>query len=72
MSIFKEADCEDTGKDKSTALAEVTKVVKKLLSGRMPGEDEICPEMLKAKDVVGLSWLALLFNVAWRTGTMPL
>ncbi|XP_042248855.1 perforin-1-like [Thunnus maccoyii] len=31
---------------------------KKLLSGKARGVDEICPEMLKALDIVGLSWLA--------------
>jgi len=34
-----------------------------------PGVDEIRPEMLKALDIVGLSWLTCLFNVAWRSGT---
>ena len=29
-----------------------------------------CPEMLKALDTVGLSWLAHLFNVIQRSGTV--
>jgi len=33
--------------------------------------DEIRPEMLKALDIVKLSWLTHLFNVAWRSGTVP-
>jgi len=28
--------------------------------------------MLKALDIVGLSWLTCLFNVAWRSGTVPM
>lgn len=36
------------------------------------GVDEILPEVLKALDVVGLSWLTSLFNIAWRSATVPL
>lgn len=28
-------------------------------------------EVLKALDIVGLSWLTRLFSVAWRSGTVP-
>ena len=52
--------------------AEVAEVVKKLLGGRAPGVDEIRPEFLKALDVVGLSWLTRLYNIAWTSGTVPL
>ncbi|KAK3558055.1 hypothetical protein QTP86_006473 [Hemibagrus guttatus] len=34
--------------------------------------DEIRPEYLKSLDVVGLSWLTRLCNIAWRSGTVPL
>ncbi|KAI3370903.1 hypothetical protein L3Q82_007412 [Scortum barcoo] len=52
---------------------EVTEVVRKLLcSGKAPGVDEIRPEYLKSLDVVGLSWLTRLCNIAWRLGTVPL
>ena len=34
--------------------------------------DEIRPEFLKALDVVGLSWLTRLFNIAWTSGAVPL
>ncbi|KAK7925177.1 hypothetical protein WMY93_007487 [Mugilogobius chulae] len=47
-------------------------VVNKLLGGKAPGVDEIRPEYLKSLDVVGLSWLTRLCNIAWRTGTVPL
>jgi len=53
------------------SLAEVAEVVKKLFSGKAPGVDEIRLEMLKALDIVGLSWLTRLVNVAWRSGTVP-
>ncbi len=33
--------------------------------------DEIRPEMLKALDIFGLSWLTHLFSDAWRSGKMP-
>ena len=52
--------------------AEVTEVVKKLLGGRAPGVDEIRPEYLRALDVVGLSWLTRLCNIAWSSGAVPL
>ncbi|KAI3363179.1 hypothetical protein L3Q82_011552 [Scortum barcoo] len=52
--------------------AEVTEVVRKLLGGKAPGVDEIRPEYLKSLDVVGLSWLTCLCNIAWRLGTVPL
>ncbi|XP_013872670.1 uncharacterized protein LOC106523692 [Austrofundulus limnaeus] len=71
MSTFDESESEDSGEDESITMAEVTKVVKKLLGGRAPGVEEIRPEMLKVLDVVGLSWLTHLFNIAWRTGTTP-
>ncbi|KAI3366592.1 hypothetical protein L3Q82_009277 [Scortum barcoo] len=44
----------------------------KLLGGKAPGVDEIRPEYLKSLDVVGLSWLTRLCNIAWRLGTVPL
>ncbi|KAI3374614.1 hypothetical protein L3Q82_021184 [Scortum barcoo] len=35
-------------------------------------KDEIRPEYLKSLDVVGLSRLTRLCNIAWRSGTVPL
>uniref|UniRef100_A0A674P165 Reverse transcriptase domain-containing protein n=1 Tax=Takifugu rubripes TaxID=31033 RepID=A0A674P165_TAKRU len=52
--------------------AEVAEVVKKLLGGKAPGVDEIRPEFLKALDVVGLSWLTRLCNIAWTSGAVLL
>ncbi|TWW64209.1 hypothetical protein D4764_03G0012170 [Takifugu flavidus] len=52
--------------------AEVAEVVKKLLGGRALGMDQIRPEFLKALDVVGLSWLTRLCNIAWTLGAVPL
>jgi len=54
------------------SLAEVAKVVKKLLGGKAPGVDEIRPKMLKGLDIIGLSWLTRLFNVAWGSVTVPM
>ncbi|KAK3565554.1 hypothetical protein QTP86_011946 [Hemibagrus guttatus] len=47
-------------------------VVQQLLSGKAPGVDEICLEYLKSLDVVRLSWLTCLRNIAWWSGTVPL
>ncbi|KAI3363494.1 hypothetical protein L3Q82_011586 [Scortum barcoo] len=62
----------DSEVDSSITRAEVTEVVRKLLGGKAPGVDEIRPEYLKSLDVVGLSWLTRLCNIAWRLGTVPL
>jgi len=48
----------------SISLAEAATVVKKFFVGKVPGVDEIRPEMLKALDIVGLYWLKCLFNLA--------
>lgn len=57
--------------DSFISLAEVTEVAKKLPSGNAQVLDEIQPEMLKALNTVGLSWLTYLCSVAWRSGTVP-
>ena len=62
----------DSGRGSLISGAEVTRVVKKLLAGRVPEVDEICPEFLKALDVVRLSWLTRLCNIAWSSGAVPL
>ncbi|KAI3360341.1 hypothetical protein L3Q82_014656 [Scortum barcoo] len=62
-----EAEAGDSEVDSSITQAEVTEVVRKLLlGGKAPGVDEIRPEYLKSLDVVGLSWLTHLCNIAWR------
>ncbi|KAI3365242.1 hypothetical protein L3Q82_010334 [Scortum barcoo] len=64
--------------------AEVAEALKQLqCSSSAPGVDEICPGYLKALDVVGLSWLTRLCNIAcghrggavavpleWQTGVV--
>uniref|UniRef100_A0AAV2MSF8 Endonuclease/exonuclease/phosphatase domain-containing protein n=1 Tax=Knipowitschia caucasica TaxID=637954 RepID=A0AAV2MSF8_KNICA len=67
-----EAEAEDVGADTSISLAEVTKVVDSLHGGKAPGVDEIRPDYLKSLDVVGLSWLTRLCNIAWRSGVVPM
>ncbi|KAK3530107.1 hypothetical protein QTP86_014770 [Hemibagrus guttatus] len=67
-----EPEAEDSQVDSFITQAEVTEVVQQLLGGKAPGVDEICPEYLKSLDVVGLSWLTHLCNIAWRSGTVPL
>ncbi|MEL7181936.1 MAG: reverse transcriptase family protein, partial [Pseudomonadota bacterium] len=72
MSSVEDAEPVDLEVDSSITGAEVAEVVKKLHSGRAPGVDEIRPDFLKALDVVGLSWLTRLCNIAWKSGAVPL
>ncbi|TWW67426.1 HEAT repeat-containing protein 3 [Takifugu flavidus] len=67
-----EAGPRDLGIGSHISGAEVAEVVKKLLGGKAPGVDEIRLEFLKALDVVGLSWLTRLCNIAWTSGAVPL
>ncbi|KAK3535602.1 hypothetical protein QTP70_017140 [Hemibagrus guttatus] len=67
-----EPEAEDSEVDSFITQAEVTEVVQQLLGGKAPGVDEIRPEYLKSLDVVGLSWLTRLCNIAWWLGTVPL
>ncbi|KAK3566641.1 hypothetical protein QTP86_001840 [Hemibagrus guttatus] len=67
-----EPEAEDSEVDSFITQAEVTEVVQQLLGGKAPRVDEIRPEYLKSLDVVGLSWLTRLCNIAWRSGTVPL
>ncbi|XP_014832063.1 PREDICTED: uncharacterized protein LOC106910031 [Poecilia mexicana] len=72
MPSVEEAEPEDSGSGSPISGDEVAEVVKKLLGDRAPGVDEICPEFLKALDVVGLCWLMRLCNVTWTTEEVPL
>uniref|UniRef100_A0A671V1W2 Reverse transcriptase domain-containing protein n=1 Tax=Sparus aurata TaxID=8175 RepID=A0A671V1W2_SPAAU len=69
---IEEAEAWDSEVDPFITQAEVTEVVRKLLSGKAAGVDEIRPEYLKSLDVVGLSWLTHLCSIAWQSGTGPL
>lgn len=70
MSSVEEAESEDSGEANSVSLAEVAEVVKKAPPCKVSGVDEIGPEMLKALDILGLSWLTRLFSAAWKSGTV--
>ena len=72
MSSIEDAEPLNFEVDSLTAEAEVTKVAKKLHGGMALGVDEICPDFLKDLDVVGLSWLTHLCNIAWTLGGVPL
>ncbi|TWW56043.1 hypothetical protein D4764_08G0000300 [Takifugu flavidus] len=65
-------ESDDQEVDHPISGAEVAEVVKQLPGGRAPGADEIRPGYLKALDVVGLSWLTRLCNIAWTSGAVPL
>jgi len=69
---LEEAESESSETGPPISGAEVAEVVKKLLGGKAPGLDEVRPEFLRALDVVGLSWLTPLCNIAWTSGTVPL
>jgi len=70
-NMSSEAESEDSGETPPTSLVEVAEVVKKLFSGKAPGADVICTEMMKALDIVGLSWLTRQFSATWRSETVP-
>ncbi|KAL3999283.1 hypothetical protein ACER0C_007054 [Sarotherodon galilaeus] len=72
MFSMVEAESGDKGDDPPISGGEVTEAIKQILGGRAPRVDEVRPEFLKALDVVGLSWLTCLYNVAWRSGAVPL
>ncbi|TWW81738.1 hypothetical protein D4764_01G0015530, partial [Takifugu flavidus] len=65
-------ESDDQEVDHPISGAEVAEVVKQLPGGGAPGADEIRPGYLKALDVVGLSWLTCLCNIAWTSGAVPL
>ncbi|KAI3352425.1 hypothetical protein L3Q82_005189 [Scortum barcoo] len=67
-----EAEDGDSEVDSSITQAEVTEVVQQAPRWQGAGVDEIRPEYPKSLDVVGLSWLTRLCNIAWRLGTVPL
>ncbi|KAK3564604.1 hypothetical protein QTP86_023765, partial [Hemibagrus guttatus] len=66
-----EPEAEESEVDSFITQAEVTEVVQQLLGGKALGVDEIRPEYVKSLDVVRLSWLTCLCNIAWRSGTVP-
>ncbi|KAK3556526.1 hypothetical protein QTP70_009073 [Hemibagrus guttatus] len=72
MPSVEEPEAEDSEVDSFITQAEVTEVVQQLLGGKAPGVDEIRLDYLKSLDVVGLSWLTRLCNIAWWSGTVPL
>ncbi|KAK3507784.1 hypothetical protein QTP70_000373 [Hemibagrus guttatus] len=67
-----EPEAEDSEVDSFITQTELAEVVQQLLGGKAQGVDEIRLEYLKSLDVVGLSWLTCLCNIAWRSGTVPL
>lgn len=72
MSSVEEAQLDDPWKSSFILLAEVSEVIKQLLSGKVPWADKIRPEMLKALDPEGLSRLTCLFIVTCRSGKVPM
>ncbi len=72
MSSAEDTESEDLGEGSSIFLAEINEVVKKLQSCKAPALDEIRLEMLKALDIVELSWLKHLVSVTWRSKTVLL
>ena len=67
-----EADPEDFGLGSLITGVEVTGAVKQLCNGSALGVDEIRLELLKALDVVRLSWLTHLCHIALTLGTLLL
>ena len=50
---------------------EMEKAVKKIKTGKAVGVDELTVEMVKANRVVGIKWLARLFNMCFTTREIP-
>nr|XP_061811147.1 phospholipid-transporting ATPase ABCA1-like [Nerophis lumbriciformis] len=67
---FEEADSGDPKVGSPISGVIVTELVGKLIGSKASGGDEIRSEFLKALDVVGLSWLTRLYNVAWTSWTV--
>ncbi|TWW74372.1 R2DM Retrovirus-related Pol polyprotein from type II retrotransposable element [Takifugu flavidus] len=65
-------ESDDQEVDHPISGAEVAEVVKQLPGSGAPGADQIRSGYLKALDVVGLSWLTRLCNIAWTSGAVPL
>ena len=67
MSSEEDVEFEELGESSLISLAELSEVVKKVLSGKAPGLDEIHPEIVRSLDIVGVSWLTLLLKAVWRS-----
>lgn len=64
MLSIKEAEYGDPGVSQSITPTKVTEVVEKLKCGKVPWLGEVCTVYLKSVDVVELSWVIHLFNIA--------
>ena len=64
MDLEEETEPEDFGLGSVMTGVEVAGAAKHLCSGIAPRMDRIHTELLKAPDVVGLSWLIHLCNIA--------
>ena len=62
---------EQVGEDVQITEADVNAVIKSLKTGKVPREDDIRPEMLKAMNMYGVRWLTRVCKVACRTGQAP-
>ena len=52
-------------------LGEVKEAIRKLKNGKAPGEDGVCPEMLKAEDQVTPGILQNILQDIWENGAIP-
>ena len=62
---------EQVGEDIQITEADVNAVIKSLKTGKVPGEDDIRPEMLTAMNIYGVRWLTRVCKVACSTGQAP-
>ena len=71
---FSEEETEpgDSGLGSLITGVEVLQSCQTTLQRQQSRVDEIRANLLKALDVVGLSWLSNLGNTAWTLGTVPL
>lgn len=65
MRVDKQPESGYEGDDLPITEGKITELVKQLLGGRAPEVDEVHPEFQKVLDVVRLSSLKCLCNIAW-------
>ena len=59
------------GNESDFTIAEVSRAIKSLKSGKAAGSDNIRPEMLKALSGEGVLWLTRVCQLAWKLGAAP-
>jgi hypothetical protein len=70
-NIFAEETIEFNECEDHITKAEVEDAIKKMKTGKAPGEDELPAELIKAMEEVGTDYLTRLLNISWKQGRIP-